>query len=135
MKTDFGKRYKKLGVQVPAVHAHPGQREGHPGGRLPHQQGSTFTSSVLHPNTLNLDPDLEFWPNLDPDSGLCCQFCKKKVKNSYREKQFSKKTHLFLNYKKVPIGPERIFLSIKLFCSRIYPNFSCVDPDSYSKYG
>ena len=26
------------------------------------------------PNTLNLDPDPEFWPNLDPYPGLCYKF-------------------------------------------------------------
>ena len=26
--------------------------------------------SVVFQNTLNLDPDPEFWPNLDPDPGL-----------------------------------------------------------------
>ena len=26
-------------------------------------------SSVVDPNTLNLDPDPGFWPNLDPDPG------------------------------------------------------------------
>ena len=28
--------------------------------------------SVVDPNTMNLDPDLDpgFWPNLDPDPGL-----------------------------------------------------------------
>ena len=25
--------------------------------------------SVVDPNTLNLDPNPEFWPNLDPDPG------------------------------------------------------------------
>ena len=30
----------------------------------------TYISSVVDPNTLNLDPDTEFWPNLDPDPGL-----------------------------------------------------------------
>ena len=25
-------------------------------------------ASVVDPNTLNLDPDPELWPNLDPDS-------------------------------------------------------------------
>ena len=29
---------------------------------------------VVDPNTLNLDPDPEFWPNLDPDPGLNYQF-------------------------------------------------------------
>ena len=27
-------------------------------------------SSVVDPNTLNLDPDPGFWPNLNPDPGL-----------------------------------------------------------------
>ena len=27
-------------------------------------------------NALTLDPDPEFWPNLDPDPGLCYQFGK-----------------------------------------------------------
>ena len=26
-----------------------------------------FESSVVDPNTLNLDPDPGFWPNLNPD--------------------------------------------------------------------
>ena len=30
--------------------------------------------STVDPNTLNLDPDPELWPNLDPDSKLCHQF-------------------------------------------------------------
>ena len=30
---------------------------------------NNFFSSVVDPNTLNLDPDPEFWPNLDPDPG------------------------------------------------------------------
>ena len=32
--------------------------------------GKVFgATSVVDPNTLNLDPDPEFWPNLDPDPG------------------------------------------------------------------
>ena len=27
-------------------------------------------TSVVNPNTLNLDPDPGFWPNLDPDPGF-----------------------------------------------------------------
>ena len=30
--------------------------------------------SVVDPNTLKLDPDPEFWPNLDPYPGLCYKF-------------------------------------------------------------
>ena len=38
-------------------------------------QGLTEVSgSVVDPNTLKLDPDPEFLPNLDPDPGLCYQF-------------------------------------------------------------
>ena len=36
---------------------------------------NNFFSSVVDPNTLNLDPDPGFfWPNLDPDPGLYYQF-------------------------------------------------------------
>ena len=35
---------------------------------------NSVSSSVVDPNTLNLDPDPEFRPNLDPDPGLCYQF-------------------------------------------------------------
>ena len=45
-------------------------------------------SSVVDPNALNLDPYPEFWPNLDPDLGLCDQFSKKKF-SFVREKHFS----------------------------------------------
>ena len=31
-------------------------------------------SIVVDPNTLNMDPDPEFCPNLDPDPGLSSQF-------------------------------------------------------------
>ena len=34
----------------------------------------------MDPNTLNLDPDPEFWPNVDPDPGLGYQFWKKNLK-------------------------------------------------------
>ena len=33
-----------------------------------------YLTSVMDPNTLNLDPDPEFWPNVDPDPGLGYQF-------------------------------------------------------------
>ena len=32
------------------------------------------SAAFLFSNTLNLDPDPEFWPNLDTDPGLCYQF-------------------------------------------------------------
>ena len=35
-----------------------------------------FTASYqcFDPHKMNLDPDPEFWPNLDPDPGLCYLF-------------------------------------------------------------
>ena len=29
---------------------------------------------LVDPNTLNLDPDAEFWPKMDPDPGLYVKF-------------------------------------------------------------
>ena len=45
-------------------------------------------SSVVDPNTLNLDPDPGFWPNLQLNPELCYQL-RKKIKNNVKEKQFS----------------------------------------------
>ena len=59
----------------------------------------------MDPNTLNLDPNSEFWPNLNPDPGLpMLSILKEKIKNNLRQrtKQFS------LNYKKI-IAPEAFF--------------------------
>ena len=36
-------------------------------------QYSIHVSSVVDQNTLNLDLDPRFWPNVDPDPELCCQ--------------------------------------------------------------
>ena len=48
-------------------------------------------------NTLNLDLNPEFWPNLDPDPGLCYKFLKEKLKNTviFKENHFFFKTVLF----------------------------------------
>ena len=40
----------------------------------------------MDPNTLNLDPDQEFWPNLDQDPGLYYQFLEDKNKNNLQYK-------------------------------------------------
>ena len=37
------------------------------------KNSALLCSSVVDPNTLNLDPDPGFWPNLDPDPGLYVQ--------------------------------------------------------------
>ena len=44
----------------------------------------------MDPNTLNLDPDpnTEFWPNLNPDPGLCYQFWAKNVIISLKKNIF-----------------------------------------------
>ena len=39
---------------------------------------------------MDMDPDPAFWPNLDPDPGLCYQFLKN-VENSFRGKNFYRK--------------------------------------------
>ena len=53
-------------------------------------------TSVVHPNSLILDPDPGFWPNLDPDSGpnpgFYYKFQKKKLNISLEKKKFLKKS-------------------------------------------
>ena len=54
----------------------------------------------MDPNTLNLDTDPDFWPNLDPDFGLpvCYQFWRgKNIKNNFRENNFLSK-NIFYNF-------------------------------------
>ena len=64
----------------------PAEEPAVPGGGGPGPgvgQGTTNSYlffSVVDPNTLNLDPDLGFRPNLDPDPRLCYAFLKKKLK-------------------------------------------------------
>ena len=72
------------------MHAHPGQREGDPGGRLPHQQGSTFTSSVVAPNTLKWDPIVNFGPIWNRIQGYGINFEKKRLKYCIIEKNNKK---------------------------------------------
>ena len=52
---------------------------------------------------IELDPDPRFWPNLEPDPGLYCQFWKN-AKNSFGGKKFFKKT----------LAPEEIFSQLVL---------------------
>ena len=60
---------------------------------FPREEGSIW-SSVVDPNSLNLDPDPEIWPNLDPepDPGLNDKFLaeNKNVKITLEEKPFKK---------------------------------------------
>ena len=48
-------------------------------------KSNRLKNSVVDPNTLNLDPDLDlgFWPNLDPDPGWIQVGPKKMAKNVY----------------------------------------------------
>ena len=48
----------------------------------------------MEPDTLNLDPDPEFWPNLDPDQGYVINFETKIIKNMLEIKPFSLKNGL-----------------------------------------
>ena len=66
-----------------------------------------IVTSVVDPNTLNLDPDPEFLPSLNPDLGLCFQFSRKKFKNNFRE-QFSLK-NLFSTIRKEWYRTRRTF--------------------------
>ena len=47
-------------------------------------------SSVVDPNTLNLDPDPKLWSNLDPDPGLpvCYQFQNKNFETILEKNNF-----------------------------------------------
>ena len=48
-------------------------------------KSNRLKNSVVDPNTLNLDPDLDpgFWPNLDPDPGWIQVEPQKMAKNVY----------------------------------------------------
>ena len=62
---------------------------------------------VLDPNTLNLDPDSEFWPYLDLDPVLCTHF--EKDKNSFAKKNFLQKDIFFFI-----LASEEILSQLKL---------------------
>ena len=51
--------------------------------------------SVVDPNTLNWDPDPEFWSNLDPDPWLYNQFWKKKIKTILEKNNFLWNKYIF----------------------------------------
>ena len=61
--------------------------------------------SVVDPNTLNLDQDPGFWPNLDPDTGFYNKFRKKTFKIILEKNNF---LLFLLNYKNKLI-PKEIF--------------------------
>ena len=81
---------------------------------------------------MDMDPDPAFWPNLDPDPGLCYQFLKN-VENSFRGKNFYRKI-FFKNNKKTitmamsSVGPlTREFLSKILHLLSLFHHiFTCV---------
>ena len=78
----------------------------------------------MDPNTLNLDPDPGFWPNLDQDPdpdpgpdldpGLYNQFWKKKFKIILEKNDFLWNKYIFLNYKN-KLSPKEIFNQLSLW--------------------
>ena len=68
-----------------------------------HHPTSTIQCSGSKSNALNVDPDPEFWLDLDselgPDPGLCYQF-EKKILKSFVEKNNFLQNSIFLNRKK-----------------------------------
>ena len=69
-----------------------------------------------------IDPDTEFWLNLDPDTGD--MFFYFKVKNHLGEKN-----------KKTLSECEIFAFNLTYFLSPIYPIFTFMDPDPYSECG
>ena len=61
--------------------------------------------SAGDPNTLKLDPDPGFWPNLDPvlDPGLYNQLWKKKFKIILEKNNFLLNKYILLNFKNQPV--------------------------------
>ena len=67
-------------------------------------------TSVVHLNTLNLDPEPEFWPYLDPDPGLCYVIFKNRLAG--KRLSFYKK-NFYLNFNKV-MAQDEIFSQLSL---------------------
>ena len=91
----------------------------------------------MNPNTLNLDPDTGFWPNLDPDPSYAINF---KIKNSFSEKLLHLKRYLYFERTLRTKCNLKNFLSVEsLNCEFIYKIlhlstlfyliFTGVDPD------
>ena len=55
----------------------------------------SFVISVEDPNTMNLDPDPGFWPNLNPDPELYNQFWKKKFQISLEKNNLLWNKYIF----------------------------------------
>ena len=72
--------------------------------RSEHRNHCMASSSVVDPNTLNLDPDPECWPILDPDSDLGLLSIEKEF-FFLRTTIFFK--IIFFNYKKVMATEEK----------------------------
>ena len=70
-----------------------------------------------------MDPDPDFWPNLDPDS---IQGCYNFFLNNCKKILALEEEVMFLNWD---------FSSLLPFLPLIYPIFTSVDTDPYSEYG
>ena len=85
----------------------------------------TGKSRVVDTNTMNLDPDPGFCPNLDPDPDpwLCYQLWNKKIKNNFRKK-LSLLKYIFLQQMshKVSWATELLIYILHLL-SPFYPFF------------
>ena len=60
---------------------------------------------------LKLDPEPEFWPNLDPDPGLCDHFEEQKVKNILEKNKF-----IFYKKKIIVPVPKEFLVSLVQCC-------------------
>ena len=82
-------------------------------------------NSVVDLNTINFDPDPEFWSNLYLDPVLYYHFLKKKI--SFKKfKQLAPEDTYFKSDDSLNV---EFISSILHLLSLIYPNLDCVDPD------
>ena len=66
----------------------------------------------------HMDPNLRFWPNLDPDPGLCYQLLKKKFKINFEKNK--KVPVLFIKNYKNKMSPKEIFSQLSLRILNLY---------------
>ena len=60
------------------------------------------STGTVDPNTLNLDPETEFWSNLDPDPRVNLSILKN-VKASFRANKCSYQLNFFFIKTKLPV--------------------------------
>ena len=87
----------------------------------------SLLTSVVDPKTLNLDPDLGFWSNLDPDPELCYQLWKKKFKIILEKNNFSLKKVYFFKTIRTNCNLKKFFSS---WVSELLIKLLNTDPDT-----